>query len=364
MTSTSIYIHIPFCHTICSYCDFCKINYRQEYVDTYLDSLSKEIKSRYQNEPVKTIYIGGGTPSCLSIKELTKLLELITIFNLDKEYEYTIECNIEDITLDKIKLFKKYGINRLSIGVQSFNKDIIKKLNRHHDKDLVFKNINLLKEYFDNINIDLIYGVTNDIDIVKEDITNFLKLDISHISCYSLIIEKNTKLYLDNQEYIDEDIDKSMFDYINDTLTKNGYIHYEISNYAKPGYESIHNKTYWQNLEYYGFGLSAVSYLNNHRISNTKNMTKYLNGNYIDSDNYEDISIQKENDLILGLRLIKGISIDTFNNKYHDDLLSKEIIKKLLQDKYLEVSNNYLHCNYQYIYLLNYILSQILGSDL
>ena len=279
MTSTSIYIHIPFCHTICSYCDFCKINYRQEYVDTYLDSLSKEIKSRYQNEPVKTIYIGGGTPSCLSIKELTKLLELITIFNLDKEYEYTIECNIEDITLDKIKLFKKYGINRLSIGVQSFNKDIIKKLNRHHDKDLVFKNIKLLKEYFDNINIDLMYALYGQtLEDIVFDLNIISNLDIKHVSIYALIIEDNTMIKIKNIKEVDSEMQSAMYDLIRNKLEKNGFTQYEISNFALKGFESKHNLTYWNNDNYYGFGSGASGFINNINLSK-----KYItfNNNHI-----------------------------------------------------------------------------------
>jgi len=338
--------------------------YKKGYVDKYLNILEKEIKLRYKNEIVKTIYIGGGTPSSLDILQLDKLLSIISIIKIDNNYEYTIECNIEDINIEKLELFKQYGINRISIGVESFDDKIIKKLNRYHDREMVFNNINLVKKYFDNINIDLIYGLSDDINIVKEDINCFLKLDIPHISYYSLIIEENTKLYIDKHKYIDESTDKEMFDYINKVLTDKGYNHYEISNYAKDGYESIHNKNYWLNGEYYGFGLSAVSYLDNHRISNTKNLTKYLGGLYIEEDNYEDININKENDLILGLRLINGIDIDNYNEKYNDNLLEKDIIKELINNNYLEVVNNMLKCNYKYIYLENYILEKIIGSDL
>lgn len=359
-----VYIHIPFCEKICSYCDFCKILYNSKYVDKYLTSLEKEIKSRYKAEKIKSIYIGGGTPSSLSLTELDKLLSILTIFNLEDKYEYTIECNIESIDIDKINIFKSYGINRISFGVESFDKDIQKKLGRSHNEDMIFDNIYMTKKYFDNINIDLIYGVNNDIDIVKNDIEMFLELDIPHISCYSLILEEHTKLYIDGHNYIEEDIDSEMYKYISNTLEKNGYKHYEISNYAKEGYESIHNKNYWFNGEYYGFGLSAVSYLNNYRISNTKNLSKYLNNDYIDKKEYEDINIQKENDLILGLRMLDGIKIDNFNNKYNDDLLNKEVIKELINNKYLVVYNNYIRCNEEYIYLENMILEKIMGSEL
>ena len=359
-----VYIHIPFCKTICSYCDFCKMHYNEKFVSSYLLHLEKEIHTRYKGEPVNSIYIGGGTPSSLTVSELDHLLSILTIFNLTDNYEYTIECNIENIDIDKLNIFKSYGINRLSIGVESFDKDNITILSRHHDEDMVFDNIHLAKKYFNNINIDLIYGVSPNIDKVKNDISKFLMLDIPHISCYSLILEEHTKLWIDKQKYISEELDKEMFDYINDTLTKNGYIHYEISNYAKEGYESIHNKNYWLNGKYYGFGLSAVSFLDRHRISNTKNLTKYLDDNYIEEDNYESNLVSKENDLILGLRLIEGIDIDKYNNTWHTSILENHTIKELINDKYLKVSNNYLSCNYQYIYLLNSILTKILDSNL
>ena len=359
-----VYIHIPFCKNICTYCDFCKVYYKTGYVKKYLNSLEQEIKKRYQNEQIDSIYMGGGTPSCLTAEELKQLFNIIKIFKLKDEYEFTIECNIESIDEEKLKIFKDNRVNRISFGVESFNQDTLKLLGRNHTKEMIFNNINTTKKYFNNINIDLIYGVNNNVENVKEDINNFLKLDIPHISCYSLILEEHTKLYIDNHKYIEEDVDRLMFDYINDTLTNNEYNHYEISNYSKEGYQSIHNTNYWLNGSYYGFGLSAVSYLNNYRINNTKNMSKYLNNNYEDNKEYEDITLRKENDLMLGLRLIKGINIDDFNQKYHDDLLSKPIIKDLIKENMLEIDKNNLKCNYKYIYLMNDILLKIIGSEL
>ena len=359
-----VYIHIPFCTNICNYCDFCKVYYKTGYVEKYLDALELEIKSRYKNELIDTIYIGGGTPSSLTVNELKKLFDIIKIFKLKDNYEFTIECNIENIDEEKLLLFKENKVNRLSFGVESFNQDILNILGRHHNFEETINKINLSKKYFNNINIDLIYGVNNNIDIVKKDIETFLSLELKHISCYSLILEENTKLYIDNHRYIDEDIDKLMFDKIDNILTNNGYHHYEISNYSKKGYESIHNKNYWLNGNYYGFGLGAVSYLDDYRISNTKNMNKYLQGDYIKNKEYEDINIRKENDLILGLRLIDGLDYTLFNKNYNDDLLNKEIIKQLIKDNILEVNNNYLKCNYKYIYLLNDILTKLIGSDL
>ena len=357
----SIYIHVPFCTSICTYCDFCKMYYSKKFIEDYLNTLEKEIKERYQGEKVKTIFIGGGTPTSLDNTELTKLLEITKIFNREEKIEFTIESNVESLDEEKLETMIKYGVNRLSIGVQSFSKDILKILGRNHNKEDVYNKINLAKKYFDNINIDLIYAVTNDISIVKEDLKEFLKLDITHISTYSLIIEDKTILKINNHKNIDEDIDYQMYKLIENTLTQNGYIHYEVSNYAKKGYESKHNLVYWNNKEYYGFGLGSTSYINNIRRTNTKNLTKYLKSNYIDEEEYEDIDTRIENEIMLGLRKLEGINLDTFKEKYNIDLEDKYNIEKLLQDKYLIKENKYLKINKDYIYVSNEILLKILS---
>ena len=359
-----VYVHIPFCKKICHYCDFCKILYNDKYISNYLDALEKEINLRYKGETVNSIYIGGGTPSSLDVDCVDRLLSILTTIKLTEDYEYTFECNYEDINIDLINILKSYGVNRISVGVETFDKKLGEMIGRHIDEELIFDNIALLKKYFDNINIDLIYGINSDIDTLKSDIIKFLELDIPHISTYSLIIEEHTKLFIDGHKYISEEVDNEMYEYIKKTLLNNGYIHYEISNYAKEGYMSKHNINYWHNGIYYGFGLGAVSYLDNYRISNTKNMSKYLTGNFQAKEEYEDINICKENDLILGLRLVEGIDTTKFDQKYHDDLLNKKIIKKLIKDGYLVISNGYLKCNNKYLYLQNTILEQVIGEDL
>ena len=352
-----IYIHIPFCTSICSYCDFPKVLYNKTYINNYLDNLEKEIKKRYKNETVKSIFIGGGTPTSLSISELKRLFNIIKIFKLDNNYEFTIESNIESLSINKIKLLKEHGINRVSLGVQSFNEDILKDLGRKHRKEDIKKIVNLLKNNsINNISIDLIYGVNNDINIVKEDIDLFLSLDIPHISCYSLIIEDNTIYGINNREYIDEDIEYKMYNYIENTLKNNGYNHYEVSNYARPGYKSIHNINYWNNGSYYGFGLGAVSYINNYRITNTKNLTKYLKGKYLKDQIYENKEIRISNSLILGLRKVSGINIDKFNKEYNINILDLYNIKDLIKEEKLLINNNRLYINPKYFYLSNDIL--------
>lgn len=353
----SIYIHIPFCSNICSYCDFSKMYYNEDYVDKYLLALEKEIKERYKNELVKTLYIGGGTPSSLNCNQLKKLFKILNIFNLTKDYEFTFEANIENLTEEKIKLLKENKVNRVSLGVQTFDKDNLLYLNRSHAKEDVFNIVKLLKENdITNINIDLIYAVDNITEKVKKDIDYFLELDIPHISCYSLIIEDNTLLKNKNTNYIDEDIEYEMYKYIEKKLEENNYIHYEISNYAKPGYESLHNKVYWNNEYYYGFGLSSVSFIDNYRITNTKNLTKYLNNNYIKDKEYENIDLQIENEIMLGLRKLKGINLNNFKTKYNKEIEKIYNINKLLKEGYLIKENNYLKINKEYIYLSNSIL--------
>ena len=335
----TIYIHIPFCKTICTYCDFPKLLYNKKFSTLYLNALEQEIKERYHHEEVSSIYIGGGTPTSLTYDELKRLLELTKTFNKKQNIEFTIESNVESLTNDKIKLLKEYNINRISLGVQTFNKDNLKELNRHHTKEDVFKVVKSLKDNnINNISIDLIYGITKDINIVKKDIDYFLSLNIPHISCYSLIIEDNTLFKINNRKYIDEDIEYTMYKYIETTLTKNNYIHYEISNYSKEHYESIHNLNYWHNQEYYGFGLGAVSYLNNTRITNTKNLTKYLTNNYIDNSTYEDEQTRISNTIILALRTIKGLNLIEFKKIFKKDIQDIYNIEPLLKEKKLIIT--------------------------
>ena len=341
----SAYIHIPFCKSICSYCDFCKFYYNEELVIKYIDALKKEISDRYKNEVLDTIYIGGGTPSSLDLNILEDLLKFINdTLKVSNNLEYTIECNINDLNEEKLKLLKKYNINRLSIGVESFNDKNLSFLERKQTKEEIINNIKLTKMYFDNINIDLIYAIPGEtLDILKEDINLFLELDIPHISCYSLIIEDHTKLGIKDTSYIDEDLDYEIYKLIEDTLEKNNYIHYEISNYSKVGYKSKHNMCYWKNHKYYGFGLSSSGYIDNIRYTNTKNINKYLTGNYIYEEEIVTRELNASSYAILGLRTINGVNKKEFKevigedfNKYFDtsDLVEDEEAFYIPKDKW------------------------------
>ena len=354
----SAYIHIPFCKSICSYCDFCKMNYQKEWIEVYLDVLKEEIEEKYADEYLDTIYIGGGTPSCLSKEELNKLFDIIKIFNLNEEYEFTFECNVNDITEELLNILKENQVNRLSIGVESFNNNNLKLIERKHTFEDALTKINLVKNYgFNNINVDLIYALPEEtLSTVKKDINQLLKLDIPHISTYSLIIEEHTKLKIKGIKEIDQDLDAKMYEYIVKKLTNNNYNHYEISNFAKKGYESRHNLTYWNNEYYYGFGLGAHGYVHGVRYENTRSFHDYLNGNYILEENILSKQQIMENELMLGLRKTKGINLNEFFNKYDINLQDVFDIKPLLKTKDLIYKNGNIFVNPSKLYVMNEIL--------
>ncbi len=355
--SKSVYIHIPFCKNICHYCDFCKMYYQTNWIDKYLEALKKEVITNYKGELIKTIYIGGGTPSCLNLEELKNLFLIIKLFKKSPDLEFTFECNIEDITLDKLKLLSKNGVNRISIGIQTFNKTHQKFINRENSYNIVLNKINLIKKYFNNINLDLMYGFENQtLKQLEKDINLFLKLDVNHISTYSLIIEPHTKFYIDKIKSIDEDLDYKMYQLINKKLLDSGFEHYEISNYSKKNYKSKHNLTYWNNEHYYGFGLGASGYINNIRYDNTRNLNKYLKGDYVFESHKLSLKETMENELILGLRKINGVNRKIFFDKYKRNIEEVFDIKKLLIDKKLIKKNNYYFINKDYLYLSNDIL--------
>lgn len=358
----SAYIHIPFCKSICSYCDFCKMNYQKEWIEVYLDVLKEEIEEKYSDEYLDTIYIGGGTPSCLSKEELNKLFDIIKIFNLNEEYEFTFECNVNDITEELLNILKENQVNRLSIGVESFNNNNLKLIERKHTFEDALTKINLVKNYgFNNINVDLIYALPEEtLSTVKKDINQLLKLDIPHISTYSLIIEEHTKLKIKGIKEIDQDLDAKMYEYIVKKLTNNNYNHYEISNFAKKGYESRHNLTYWNNEYYYGFGLGAHGYVHGVRYENTRSFHDYLNGNYILEENILSKQQIMENELMLGLRKTKGINLNEFFNKYDINLQDVFDIKPLLKTKYLIYKNGNIFVNPSKLYVMNEILLKLI----
>lgn len=360
----SVYIHIPFCKKICPYCDFCKIYYNKDITGKYLDTLEYEVSLKYKNELLKTIYIGGGSPSSLDVDELNRLFNIIRKFNKDRDCEITFEANILDINRDMLIVLKNNNVNRLSIGVESINKDIQKLINREYSKELVKEKILLAREYFDNINIDLMYGFYNEnIDILKADLDFITSLNPEHISIYSLQIEENTIFYIKNIQRVDDDLDFEMYKYICKFLKEKGYNHYEISNFSKIGKESRHNLTYWNNNEYLAFGLGAAGYIENARYTNTRSINKYLDRNFIIEKEKIDKKKNMEYEMILGLRKIKGVKKEDFYNKFNYNISDVFDIIDLKKKGLIHDKDGYIYIDEDNLYISNSILLNFVGGS-
>ena len=353
---SSLYVHVPFCEHICSYCDFCKMYYKEEYADKYLDVLINELNNSNISNKLKTIYVGGGSPSCLNLQQLELLLKTLSSF-LGEKYEFTIEVNPENIDEDKIKLFSKYGINRVSIGVQTFDENILQFLGRKHSYNDVKKCVELLNKYYiNNYSFDFIYGIRGQsIKCIEKDLVLALDLNPKHLSFYSLILEDNTILKTNNYKEEDDDIVREQYDYIYSKLKDFKYNRYEVSNFSLKGYESKHNLVYWNNEEYYAIGVGASSYVEGYRYTCNKNIGKYLKG-IIEKEKY---SVEKEKEYImLKLRLDKGLDLDEYKSIFFDDFLVKykSIVEDLLKKRLLKIEENYLKTTYEGMMLLDSIL--------
>ena len=361
LVKNNLYIHIPFCSHICSYCDFCKLIYDEKMASKYINELLKEIDS-YKLENLETIYVGGGTPSSLSLELLELLLKKIQPL-LKSEYEFTFECNFENTSLEKLILLKKYGVNRLSFGVQSLDNDILKSLNRYHTRENVIDIISKAKEIgFNNINIDLIYGLPNvDSNKLQNDLEEFIKLDIQHISTYSLTISPNTLFYIKNIKEVDDETSRKLYDLIFNFLEEHGYKRYEVSNFAKEGFESKHNQVYWNNENYVGVGLGASGYLKDIRYQNTRSINKYLSGEYI----FEKEKVSYKDNinyfLMLKLRKVEGFKIqeiqDICNKEDFEHIMNS--INLFVNRGLIKIKDYQVSCTNEGMMLLDIILRDI-----
>lgn len=333
MEGLGLYIHIPFCKSKCHYCDFNSYSNKEFIQEEYIDCLLKEMASRssiLDNHKLKSIYIGGGTPTYLNLTALGKLLSFLEAYGREG-MEYTCEANPGTLTREKLELLKEKGINRLSIGLQSWNDDILRKLGRIHCIKEFMENYEAARAMgFDNINIDLMFAIQGQtIEDLSNTLDNVIKLRPEHISCYSLIIEENTVFYEQYQKgqlkETDEDLDREMYYLTVQKLEDAGYHRYEISNFAKPGFESIHNKIYWNTEDYLGVGAGAHSCINNIRFSNERVPEKYM-----DSIKKSGLAVCWEEPLSLddrmsefmfmGLRLTEGISYNDFRKRFGTEL--------------------------------------------
>lgn len=325
----SAYIHIPFCKSKCHYCSFISFN-KLELKEQYLKTLSDQIKQGYENEVLNTIYFGGGTPSLLSPTEIKNILGLL---NFNENTEITLEANPECLNYEYLRGLYDIGINRISLGCQTFNDDILKQINRIHTAEQVEKSVKSSQNAgFKNISIDFIYGLPNQTEqMFYDDLNRATELGIQHISLYGLKIEEGCFFYNHlPQSLADDDMQADMYLGAIELLENKGFEHYEVSNFSLPNFNSRHNLTYWNNEEYYGFGVSAHGYKNNIRYSNKMTIEEYLNDFTPIESKLLTPKEQLEEEIFLGFRKMEGIDISVINSKYKIDFEQKYIkpIKK------------------------------------
>ncbi|HEO7092373.1 TPA: oxygen-independent coproporphyrinogen III oxidase, partial [Streptococcus agalactiae] len=360
---TSAYVHIPFCTQICYYCDFSKVFIKNQPVDAYLQALIREFRS-YDITELRTLYIGGGTPTSISAVQLDYLLtELSRDLNLNTLEEFTIEANPGDLTVDKIEVLQKSAVNRVSLGVQTFNDKHLKRIGRSHNEAQIYSTIDALKTAgFQNISIDLIYALPGQtMDDVRSNVAKALSLNIPHLSLYSLILEHHTvfmnKMRRGKLHLPTEDLEAEMFEYIISEMERNGFEHYEISNFTKPGFESRHNLMYWDNVEYYGVGAGASGYLDGIRYRNRGPIQHYLKGVSEGNARLSEEVLSKnemmEEELFLGLRKKEGVSIGKFEQKFGTSFEKRygQIVQELQSDGLLKENNGFIQMTKKGLFL-------------
>ena len=380
MNKLGIYIHIPFCKSKCKYCDFVSFSCSTEKMDRYFEYLIKEIENKeiknIDDKIISTIYIGGGTPSFLESKYIVKTLDVIKKrFKIEENAEITIEINPGTITKQKLLDYKNVGINRISIGLQSTENRLLELIGRIHNYDEFMNSYNLVKEVgFENINIDLMLALpTQTNQELIDGLNKIIKLSPNHISIYSLIIEDNTPIQklIENKviELPTEDIERKMYWNTKNILEKNGYNHYEISNFAKKGYESKHNLDCWNQEEYLGFGLAAHSYYDNKRFSNIDNLEKYIENiknNKIDKNielhEFQTRESKAKEFMMIGLRKLEGIKISEFEKKFRINPLFyfRFEIDKLVKAELLEVDLDYIRLTKKGLDLANQVFEEFI----
>lgn len=375
MKEIGIYVHIPFCKKKCVYCDFVSYENKQEQIESYIKWLLVEIedvatgiKLDRKDIIIKTIYIGGGTPSFIHENYIEKILQcILKNYCVKKDAEITIEVNPGSVTKEKLKSYKKNGINRLSIGMQSTNDSILRQLGRiHHFQDFLTTYQLARQVGFDNINIDLMIGLEN--QNIKEELENIINLQAEHLSVYSLIVEEHTPLYsmVRSKKYKlpEEKIERDMYWNVKNKLEKNGYQHYEISNFAKKGLEAKHNLDCWHQKEYIGFGVAAHSYTDKCRYSNITSIEKYIENfekgkpedNIVIHEIQNKTSMAKEY-IMLNLRTIQGCNLEEFKTKFGYEIEKGFVqeLERLKKNCLIAIENGYIHLTNKGIDLANLV---------
>ena len=311
-----LYLHVPFCKSICSYCDFCHFGFNPKQVELWLDELENEIKTK-DLSAIETVYIGGGTPTCLEYEQLERLLKLINQY-VKNPIEYTIEINPETLDLAKARLLNQYHVNRASIGLQSSNADELKALGRRHNFEDVKRTCEYLRSVnIDNYSLDIMYSIPHEtLSSLKQTIDDALSLEPKHLSLYSLQIEPGTLFYRKGVTGLDEDLEADMYEYIVSRLKEEGFIHYEISNFAKEGYQSKHNLGYWEYNDFIGLSLGASGKENHCRYTNTRSFKNYFNHEY--ADEVIELSLEDEmfEEIMMSLRTVYGVDLKRFEKRY------------------------------------------------
>ncbi|MDM0768402.1 radical SAM family heme chaperone HemW [Clostridium perfringens] len=369
MDKISLYIHIPFCAQKCLYCDFPSFARKDHLRKAYIEALNKEIislREKHNNLEINTIFIGGGTPSVLEADELECLLKEVAKLNMAKDIEYSMECNPGNLTEEKLEVMKNYGVNRISMGLQAKQDNLLKGLGRIHNYKTFKENFLLAKKVgFNNINVDLMFGLPNQrLNEWEETLREIISLEPAHISAYSLIIEEGTAFYNlyenDKLKLPTEEEERKMYHLAKKILEENGFNQYEISNYAKEGKECRHNLAYWNMDNWIGVGSAAASYINGKRIKNISSVEEYINSINEKGEAVEEIINNSKNDnmeefMFMGLRKINGIDENEFKkrfsmnindvygeilNKYIDEgLLIRDSGRIFLSEKGIEISN-------------------------
>ena len=350
MKDLGLYIHIPFCVKKCDYCDFTSYCNKSEFIEEYIKKLKQEIKEelRHQEYKIKTIYIGGGTPSLIDSKYIVDILNVIKEKYSIENAEITIEVNPGTVTEQKLLDYKNAGINRLSIGLQETNNELLKSIGRIHTYEEFLETYNLARKVgFKNINVDLMIGLPNQSILnIKESLNKVITLNPEHISVYSLILEEGTKLYEkyknNDIELPDEELERNMYWYVKNTLENNEYIHYEISNFSKEGYKSKHNISCWNQEEYIGFGVAAHSYVDGVRYSNDPKGSDPFGSFGKTIHEKQTLEDMKKEYMLLGLRKIEGISIQEFKNNFGENpiFLFRNELSKLVEEDLIKVDGD------------------------
>ena len=371
MTSTakprSLYLHVPFCKNICFYCDFTHTIYENNLVDDWLTALETELALKKCSKDLDTIYIGGGTPSCLSLNQLDKLLTLLDRYT-SRVKEYTLEVNPETIDIDKVKVIKKHGINRISMGFQTDNKELLKNINRHHTYEDVKNSVQLFKDHgIDNISLDILYSLPGQtMNMLKQTVEKAIALDAFHLSLYSLQIEENTVFGKQGVKPLDEETETDMYEWICKELPKHGYSQYEISNFSKPGFASLHNLAYWNYQDFYGISTGASGKEDNVRYDNTKNIIEYLKNPMAQERTVLSTLDQEYEMIMMGLRLKQGLKKSHFYRTFGvqiEGVFGKKINK--CQDMgLLIIDDEYLACTKKGYEILNSVLVELMPEEL